>query len=467
MNLWDESFQKIKDQTKTIEMRLCDEKRSLISVGDIIEFTNTKNNEILECTVTNLYKYKNFDELYKHHNKISIGYSENEIANSADMLAYYSAEKIEKYGALGIEIRIKYSESICDPKLRLSAYNGNSNAQYDIAKYYETVDIDIEQSNFWYRKAALQGYDLAIKKCLELGIDRNAPIIDKESIRKELQCRLYPLGYLEKYKYTVICTAYQGKWILSRHKKRDTWETQGGHIEDGESPIECARRELFEESGIKDADIYPVCDYWGFNRQACSNGVVFLAVVHSLGELPESEMKEIKMFDTLPDKLTYPNTSPKLYLESDKLLRTLNFCIGKPDTKAAEELSAMAVVLCDKEILATNELIYGKEVLSLPKGHKEENESLIDTAIRECFEETNIVISKTDFIKELKSFSYEFLTPSNKPIRKTVVPFLFKVNDKGSPLAKEKRMISVSWMNKEEFLDNCTHENVKKVVREI
>ena len=28
MNLWDDSFIKIKNKTKTIEMRLCDEKRS-------------------------------------------------------------------------------------------------------------------------------------------------------------------------------------------------------------------------------------------------------------------------------------------------------------------------------------------------------------------------------------------------------------------------------------------------------
>ncbi len=33
MNLWNKSFQTIKDKTKTIEMRLCDEKRSLISIG--------------------------------------------------------------------------------------------------------------------------------------------------------------------------------------------------------------------------------------------------------------------------------------------------------------------------------------------------------------------------------------------------------------------------------------------------
>lgn len=107
MNLWNDSFQKIKDKTKTIEMRLCDEKRSLISVGDSIEFTNTKNGEILECIVTNLYPYKNFDELYQRHNKVSIGYEEEENANPTDMLAYYSIEKIEKYGVLGIEIKIK------------------------------------------------------------------------------------------------------------------------------------------------------------------------------------------------------------------------------------------------------------------------------------------------------------------------------------------------------------------------
>lgn len=142
--------------------------------------------------------------------------------------------------------------------------------------------------------------------------------------------------------------------------------------------------------------------------------------------------------------------------------------IKKPDLGGfTEELSAMAVVFYGEKILATNELIYGKETLSLPKGHKEENESLIDTAIRECFEETNIVITRNNFIKELPSFSYEFLTPSNKAIRKTIVPFLFEVNAPGEPLAKEKRMISVNWMNKCEFLNNCTHENVRQVVLNI
>ena len=100
-------------------------------------------------------------------------------------------------------------------------------------------------------------------------------------------------------------------------------ETQGGHIEDGETPLEAAKRELFEECGVRDADVYPVCDYWGFNPFRCSNGMVFLAVVHSIGELPESEMQEIGMFEKLPENLTYPQTSPVLCREAEKRLKEL------------------------------------------------------------------------------------------------------------------------------------------------
>ena len=152
-------------------------------------------------------------------------------------------------------------------------------------------------------------------------------------------------------------------------------------------------------------------------------------------------------------------------LEVDELKTIIGVFINP--TKAKIELSAMAVVMCNGKILSTNEMIYGKETVSLPKGHKEENESIIETAIRECYEETNIVITKNDLIKELSSFSYEFLTPSNKLIRKTIIPFLFEVKEEGNPIPKEERMVSVQWMEKEEFIEKCTHENVKGIVKEI
>ena len=51
--------------------------------------------------------------------------------------------------------------------------------------------------------------------------------------------------------------------------------------------------------------------------------MVFLAVVHSLGQLPDSEMQETALFDALPANLTYPLSSPQLFAEAEKRLKTL------------------------------------------------------------------------------------------------------------------------------------------------
>ena len=138
-----------------------------------------------------------------------------------------------------------------------------------------------------------------------------------------LQCSVHPLGSLSPYKYVVVCANYRGQWLLSRHRERDTWETQGGHIEHGETPMQAAVRELYEESGVTDARVIPVCDYCGFTDTRSANGAVFLAVVNALGTLPESEMAEMRLFDALPDNLTYPNVSPRLYQEAAKTLSAL------------------------------------------------------------------------------------------------------------------------------------------------
>ena len=105
MKLNNEPFECIKNGTKTIELRLNDEKRKLLTVGDYIEFTNRVTNEKLLVEVIDLFKYNSFEELYKHFNKIEMGYFINEEANPKDMENYYSKEEQEKYGVLGIKIK--------------------------------------------------------------------------------------------------------------------------------------------------------------------------------------------------------------------------------------------------------------------------------------------------------------------------------------------------------------------------
>ena len=105
MKLNNKPFECIKNGTKTIELRLNDEKRKMLTVGDYIEFTNRITNEKLLVEVIDLFKYNSFEELYKHFNKIEMGYSINEEANPKDMENYYSKEEQEKYGVLGIKIK--------------------------------------------------------------------------------------------------------------------------------------------------------------------------------------------------------------------------------------------------------------------------------------------------------------------------------------------------------------------------
>lgn len=105
MNLNDTPFNRIKEETKTIELRLNDEKRQLLGIGDYIEFTNRQTLEKMLVEIINLYRYNNFEELYKHFNKIAMGYAEEDVADPKDMEEYYSKEEQEKYGVVGIEMK--------------------------------------------------------------------------------------------------------------------------------------------------------------------------------------------------------------------------------------------------------------------------------------------------------------------------------------------------------------------------
>ena len=51
-----------------------------------------------------------------------------------------------------------------------------------------------------------------------------------------MRCETYPLHTLGEYRYVVILSMYRGRLLLSRHRERATWETQGGHIE-AEKPL--------------------------------------------------------------------------------------------------------------------------------------------------------------------------------------------------------------------------------------
>lgn len=131
-----------------------------------------------------------------------------------------------------------------------------------------------------------------------------------------MHCETAPFGTQKELRFVVVLSHYRGRLLLSQHKARDTWETQGGHIEPGEMPLDAARRELWEESGATSYTLSPLCDYTVFGPQGQASGEVFVAEIAALGPLPESEMARTASFDALPERLTYPDITPRLYAEA-------------------------------------------------------------------------------------------------------------------------------------------------------
>lgn len=73
MKLNNSPFVSIKNKTKTIQLRLNDDKRQMINVGDEIEFINNMTSEKLLVDIVNLHRFDSFCKLYKHFYKILLG----------------------------------------------------------------------------------------------------------------------------------------------------------------------------------------------------------------------------------------------------------------------------------------------------------------------------------------------------------------------------------------------------------
>ena len=109
MKLHARPFSLIASGIKTIELRLLDEKRKLISVGDTLVFKHTQDDcKTLSCIVKNLHIFHSFEELYRSLPLDKCGYLSSELATASakDMEEYYSLEEQSRYGVVGIEIQL-------------------------------------------------------------------------------------------------------------------------------------------------------------------------------------------------------------------------------------------------------------------------------------------------------------------------------------------------------------------------
>ena len=108
MKLQPEYFNFILNGTKRIEIRLNDEKRQKIKLGDKIKFLKEPDlTESFEARVVELLKYDSFETLFKDYD-ISIlsdkSMTKEELKFTLEK--FYSKEKQQQYGVLGIRIEL-------------------------------------------------------------------------------------------------------------------------------------------------------------------------------------------------------------------------------------------------------------------------------------------------------------------------------------------------------------------------
>lgn len=106
MNLRPSPFGMIADGRKRWELRLNDEKRRTIAVGDTITFACTADERRVTVRVTALRPFADFAALYAALPLLECGYTPDDVstADPRDMEQYYPPEKQHQFGVLAIGV---------------------------------------------------------------------------------------------------------------------------------------------------------------------------------------------------------------------------------------------------------------------------------------------------------------------------------------------------------------------------
>lgn len=108
MKLQPEYYNFILNGTKRIEIRLYDEKRQEIKLGDDIKFLKEPDlNESFNAKVVGLLRYNSFEDMFKDFD-ISVladkSMTKEELIGVLEQ--FYTKEKQEQYGVLGIRVEL-------------------------------------------------------------------------------------------------------------------------------------------------------------------------------------------------------------------------------------------------------------------------------------------------------------------------------------------------------------------------
>lgn len=123
-----------------------------------------------------------------------------------------------------------------------------------------------------------------------------------------------------------------------------------------------------------------------------------------------------------------------------------------------KEKSCGCIILNDKnEILL---VLHNAGHWGLPKGHVEEGETEVQTAIREVKEETNIDVEVNT------NYRYRVVYSPKEDVEKEVILFIAKnINNDYNPQIEEVQ--DIKWLDIDNAIETITYDNSKELLKKV
>lgn len=215
--------------------------------------------------------------------------------------------------------------------------------------------------------------------------------------------------------FVILAVRWKGNWVFAKRKDGDRFGLPGGRVRPNESPLIAARRILYEQTGITAGKLYPICSYslsttQTFNTRASrkeSYGRLYYIEALCKTALPDFEIQCNRADGWIPDDKdwAYPILQKPLFRKACAWLDDVRNN-GTPESEAFffEKVCGM-VPYCIKNGVRHYLVIQNLSGhVGFPKGHTENDETEIETALREAREEAGLSLMPVSNFRY--SFSY-------------------------------------------------------------
>ena len=124
------------------------------------------------------------------------------------------------------------------------------------------------------------------------------------------------------------------------------------------------------------------------------------------------------------------------------------------------EISCGVIILKERQVFLIKD-VNGN--VGFPKGHMNDGESYLDTALREVKEETNLDV----IIFPDNKYPVSYMTPKN--VLKEVIYFVGKLKDEASYVIKlqEEEVLEGGFYDIGDAIDLLTYDNVREILKSV